>query len=163
MEPDGKWQALSSGMQIQRHDCGQNGNLIVCDMFGHRVVEVDPATGSVVRVLLDKIDGKPTRRPERPGDGREGGLYITDPQFTPETKKNQPGTQVYYLAPDGKARVVIRPASSRFPNGVEFRPTARRCMWTTAGAAARREFRLGLRRRCGRLAVEEAQFADELA
>ena len=56
MEPDGKWRVLSSGMQSNGTMAAKNGNLIVCDMFGHRVVEVDPATGRVVRVVLDKIE-----------------------------------------------------------------------------------------------------------
>jgi sugar lactone lactonase YvrE len=39
MEPNGKYRALSSGMQSNGTVAAKNGNLIVCDMFGHRVVE----------------------------------------------------------------------------------------------------------------------------
>src|SRR5688572_16508936 len=122
MEPDGKWLVLSSGMQSNGTIAAKNGNLIVCDMFGHRVVEVDPANGRVVRVLLDKIDGKPVDGPNDLVMDAKGGLYITDPQFTPEAQKSQPGKQVYYVAPDGTAKVVIGPGEYAMPNGVELSP-----------------------------------------
>jgi gluconolactonase len=99
-----------------------NGNLLVCDMFGHRVVEVDPATGRVLKVLLDRVDGKRLDGPNDMVMDARGGLYITDPQFTPDATKNQPGTQVYYRAPDGTARVVIGPGEFAMPNGVEVSP-----------------------------------------
>jgi len=85
-------------------------------------VEVDPANGRVVRVLLDKIDGKPVDGPNDLVMDAKGGLYITDPQFTPEGKKSQPGKQVYYVAPDGTAKVVIGPGEYAMPNGVELSP-----------------------------------------
>jgi len=122
MEPDGKWRTLSSGMQSNGTIAAKNGNLIVCDMFGHRVVEVEPATGRVVRVVLDKINGKPLDGPNDLVMDAKGGLYITDPQFTPESKKSQPGKQVYYVAPDGSARIVIGPGEYAMPNGVELSP-----------------------------------------
>jgi gluconolactonase len=122
MEPDGEWRVLSGGMQSNGTVAAENGNLIVCDMFGHRVVEVNPATGRVVRVLLDEIDGMPIDGPNDLVMDAKGGLYITDPQFTPETEKNQPGTGVYYVAPDGGARRVIDPGEYAMPNGVELSP-----------------------------------------
>lgn len=122
MEPDGTWRVLSSGMQSNGTVAAKNGNLVVCDMFGHRVVEVNPATGQVVRVVLDAINGKPIDGPNDLVMDAKGGLYITDPQFTPEAKKSQPGKQVYYVAPDGKARVVIGPGEYAMPNGVELSP-----------------------------------------
>jgi gluconolactonase len=122
MEPDGRYRVLARGMQSNGTIVGRNGNLIVCDMFGHRVVELNPATGRVVRVLLDKIDGKPIDGPNDLVMDAKGGLYITDPQFTPEATKSQPGKQVYYLAPDGTARVVIGPGEFAMPNGVELSP-----------------------------------------
>jgi gluconolactonase len=122
MEPDGKYRVLSSGMQSNGTLAARNGNLIVCDMFGHRVVEMDPSTGRVVRTVLDKIDGKPIDGPNDLVMDAKGGLYITDPQFTPETMKSQPGKQVYYVAPDGTAKVVIGPGEYAMPNGVELSP-----------------------------------------
>ena len=91
-------------------------------MFGHRVVEVDPASGRVVRVVLDKVAGKPIDGPNDLVMDAKGGLYVTDPQFTPDAKKSQPGKQVYYVAPDGAARVVIGPGEYAMPNGVELSP-----------------------------------------
>jgi gluconolactonase len=122
MSPDGKSRVLSAGMQSNGTLAAKNGNLIVCDMFGHRVVEVDPATGRVVRVVLDKVNGKPIDGPNDLVMDAKGGLYITDPQFTPESTKSQPGKQVYYVAPDGTARVVIGPGEYAMPNGVELSP-----------------------------------------
>jgi gluconolactonase len=122
MEPDGKWRILSTGMQSNGTLAGKNGNLLVCDMFGHRVVEVNPATGRVVRVILDTINGKPIDGPNDLVMDAKGGLYITDPQFTPEATKSQPGKQVYYVAPDGTAKIVIGPGEFAMPNGVELSP-----------------------------------------
>jgi gluconolactonase len=122
MEPDGKWRVLSSGMQSNGTLAARNGNLLVCDMFGHRVVELDPATGRVLRVVLDIVNGKPIDGPNDLVMDAKGGLYVTDPQFTPEAQKSQPGKQVYYVAPDGTAKVVIGPGEFAMPNGVELSP-----------------------------------------
>ena len=125
MQPDGMWRVLSTGMQSNGTLAAKNGNLIVCDMFGHRVVEVDPASGRLVRVVLDKVNGKPIDGPNDLVMDAKGGLYVTDPQFTPESQKSQPGKQVYYVAPDGSARVVIGPGEYAMPNGVELSPDGR--------------------------------------
>jgi gluconolactonase len=122
MEPSGKWRVLSSGMQSNGTIAAQNGNLIVCDMFGHRVVELEPSSGRVVRVLFDKINGKPIDGPNDLVMDAKGGIYVTDPQFTPEAQKSQPGKQVYYVSPDGTAKVVIGPGEYAMPNGVELSP-----------------------------------------
>jgi gluconolactonase len=122
MEPDGTWRVLSSGMQSNGTLAARNGNLLVCDMFGHRVVEVSPATGRVVRVVLDTVNGQPIDGPNDLVMDAKGGLYITDPQFTPEASKSQPGKQVYYVAPDGTSKVVIGPGEYAMPNGVELSP-----------------------------------------
>jgi gluconolactonase len=122
MEPDGQYRMLAHGMQSNGTIAARTGNLIVCDMFGHRVVELDPANGRVVRVLLDRINGHPIDGPNDLVMDAKGGLYVTDPQFTPDEKKSQPGKQVYYIAPDGSARVVIGPGEFAMPNGVEISP-----------------------------------------
>jgi gluconolactonase len=125
MEPDGTWRVLSNGMQSNGTVAARNGSLIVCDMFGHRVVEVNPATGRVTRVVLDTVNGKAIDGPNDLVMDAKGGLYITDPQFTPEVTKSQPGKQVYYVAPDGTGRVVIGPGEYAMPNGVELSPDGR--------------------------------------
>jgi len=125
MEPDGKYRVLASGMQSNGTIAARNGNLIVCDMFGHRVVEVDPANGRVLRVLLNKVDGTSIDGPNDLVMDAKGGIYVTDPQFTPDAKKSQGGKQVYYIAPDGTTRVVIGPGEYAMPNGVEISPDGR--------------------------------------
>ncbi|MFB3776663.1 MAG: SMP-30/gluconolactonase/LRE family protein [Bryobacteraceae bacterium] len=122
MEPDGKWRVLFKGMQTNGTIASMEGNLLVCDMFGHRVIEVDPASGKVLRTVLDKIDGKPIDGPNDLVMDARGGLYVTDPQFTPEAKKSQPGKQVYYVAADGTAKLVVPPGEYAMPNGVEISP-----------------------------------------
>ena len=125
MDPDGRYRELAHGMQSNGTIAARTGGLIVCDMFGHRVVELDPANGRVVRVLLDRINGRPIDGPNDLVMDARGGIYVTDPQFTPEEKKSQPGKQVYYIAPDGAARVVIGPGEFAMPNGVEISPDGR--------------------------------------
>jgi gluconolactonase len=122
LQPDGAYRDLAHGMQSNGTIAAANGHLIVCDMFGHRVVDVDPADGHVVRVLLDRINGTPIDGPNDLVMDARGGIYVTDPQFTPDEKKSQPGKQVYYIAPDGAARVVIGPGEYAMPNGVELSP-----------------------------------------
>jgi gluconolactonase len=122
MEPGGKYKALSSGMQTNGTIASRGGNLIACDMFGHRVIEVDRNSGKVLRTVLDKVDGKPIDGPNDLVMDLKGGLYVTDPQFTPEAQKSQPGKQVYYVAPDGSAKVVIPAGEYSMPNGVEISP-----------------------------------------
>lgn len=125
MDPDGRYRVLARGMQSNGTIAARTGNLIVCDMFGHRVVELDRANGRVLRVLLDTINGRPIDGPNDLVMDAKGGIYVTDPQFTPDTKKSQPGKQVYYIAPGGAARVVIGPGEYAMPNGVEISPDGR--------------------------------------
>ena len=160
MEPDGKWRVLSSGMQSNGTIAAKNGNLIVCDMFGHRVVEVDPATGRVVRVLLDKIDGKPIDGPNDLVMDAKGGLYITDPQFTPEAQEE----------PAGQAGV-LRSArwhreggdrSRRIRHAERRRTFTRRqnALCKQYVVAARRKLRVGIRRGGRRVALEQAAVCE---
>jgi gluconolactonase len=122
MDPGGQYRAVEHGMQSNGTIATRTGTLIVCDMFGHRVVELDPVNGRVIRVLLDRINGRPIDGPNDLVMDAQGGIYVTDPQFTPDEQKSQPGKQVYYIAPDGSARVVIGPGEYAMPNGVELSP-----------------------------------------
>jgi gluconolactonase len=100
----------------------KNGNLIVCDMMGHRVVEMTP-NGQVVRVLIDTYDGKPIDGPNDIITDTKGGIYFTDPQFTMEAEKFQPGRAVYYLSPDGsKLTRLVEPNEFAMPNGILLSP-----------------------------------------
>ena len=122
MSPDGQWKVLSKGMQTNGTLASRRGNLLVCDMFGHRVVEMNPRTGRVLKTVLRRIGGAAVDGPNDLVMDAKGGIYVSDPQFTPEAKKSQPGTQVYYVAPDGSSKVVIAAGEYAMPNGVEISP-----------------------------------------
>ena len=122
MDPSGEWKIFASGMQTNGTIATPNSTLMVCDMFGHRVIEMDPNTGKIVRTVLDEVNGKPIDGPNDLVMDAKGGVYVSDPQFTPEPEKSQPGKQVYYVAPDGTAKVVIEPGEYAMPNGVSLSP-----------------------------------------
>ncbi|MFZ2053362.1 MAG: SMP-30/gluconolactonase/LRE family protein [Candidatus Aminicenantales bacterium] len=122
MDADGTYRYISQGqMQANGLMPLQNGNLAVCDMFGHRVVEMT-IQGTIVRTLASSYGGKPLDGPNDIVIDVKGGLYFTDPQFTPDARKNQPGRAVYYRTPDGKVIRVIEPNVFAMPNGVLLSP-----------------------------------------
>ena len=90
-------------------------------MMGHRVVEMT-TKGKVIKVLADKYDGKPLDGPNDIITDAKGGIYFTDPQFTMDPVKNQPGRCVYYLSPEGKLTRITEPNSFAMPNGVILSP-----------------------------------------
>lgn len=122
MKPDGTFRHISHG-QMQTNGTMRlgNGNLAVCDMFGHRVIEMT-TQGKVVQTLADRYDNKPLDGPNDLVIDAKGGIYFTDPQFTPDVEKNQPGRSVYYLTPKGEVVRVIGPNEFAMPNGVLLRP-----------------------------------------
>lgn len=122
MDPDGTYRFISEGkMQTNGLYPYKNGNLLVCDMLGHRVVEMTTG-GQVVRVLADKYDGKSLDGPNDIITDAKGGIYFTDPQFTMDPVKFQPGRCVYYLSPDGKLTRIVEPNEFAMPNGVLLSP-----------------------------------------
>jgi gluconolactonase len=122
MSPDGSYRNISEGkMQTNGLYPYKNGNLIVCDMMGHRVVEMT-TNGQVVRVLADKYDGKPIDGPNDVVTDAKGGFYFTDPQFTMEAEKFQPGRAVYYVSAEGKITRVTEPNEFAMPNGILLTP-----------------------------------------
>jgi len=122
MGEDGTYRYISQGqMQANGLMPLQNGNLAVCDMFGHRVVEMT-TQGTIVRTLASSYGGKPLDGPNDLVVDAKGGLYFTDPQFTPDARKNQPGRAVFYRTPDGKVIRVIEPDVFAMPNGVLLSP-----------------------------------------
>ena len=160
MTPDGQSRVLARGMQTNGTIAAANGNLLVCDMFGHRVIEVDPASGRVVRVVLDKVDGKRIDGPNDLVMDAKGGLYVTDPQFTPDAQKSQPGKQVYYVAPDGTAKVVIGPGEFAMPNGVELSPDGKTLYVDNTWAQPGENFVWAYDVAADALAVEQAAVCD---
>ena len=115
------YRAIQQGMLTNGLVPLANGNLAVCDMFGHRLVEMTTA-GRVVRTLASHYGGRPLDGPNDVVVDARGGLYFTDPQFTPEPEKSQPGRSVYYLPPDGPLKRVIEPNAFAMPNGLVLTP-----------------------------------------
>jgi gluconolactonase len=122
MDPDGKYRNITQGkMQTNGLYPYKNGNLIVCDMMGHRVVEMT-RKGQVVRVLAEKYNGKPIDGPNDIITDSKGGFYFTDPQFTMEAEKFQPGRAVYYVSPKGEITRITEPNEFAMPNGILLSP-----------------------------------------
>ncbi|WP_194776820.1 SMP-30/gluconolactonase/LRE family protein [Pararhodonellum marinum] len=122
VDPDGSYKNITEGkMQTNGLYPYKNGNLIVCDMMGHRVVEMT-TDGKVVRVLADTYDGKPIDGPNDIITDSKGGFYFTDPQFTMEPDKFQPGRAVYYVSSQGAITRVTEPNEFAMPNGILLSP-----------------------------------------
>jgi len=121
MDPDGTYRNIVEN-KMQTNGLIANGdNLIVCDMFGHRVIEMN-TQGKIVRVLADKYEGKSLDGPNDLIMDAKGGIYFSDPQFTADAEKNQPGRTVYYLTPEGKVIRLLEPNAFAMPNGVALSP-----------------------------------------
>ncbi len=123
LKPDGSYRNISYGkMQSNGLYPYKNGNLIVCDMIGHKVLEMT-TEGKVVKVIADKYNGKSIDGPNDIITDAKGGVYFTDPQFTMEKVKFQPGRAVYYVSPDGKKVTrVTEPNEFAMPNGILLSP-----------------------------------------
>ena len=122
MDPDGTYRNITEGrMQANGLYPYKNGNLVVCDMLGHRVVEMT-TKGQVVKVIADRYDGKSLDGPNDIITDAKGGIYFTDPQFTMEPVKFQPGRCVYYLSPEGKLTRIVEPNAFAMPNGIVLSP-----------------------------------------
>ena len=122
LDPSGTYRNISQGkMQTNGLYPYQNGNLLVCDMMGHRVVEMT-TKGEVVRVLAEKFEGKPVDGPNDVVTDAKGGFYFTDPQFTMEAKKFQAGRAVYYVNPSGQIQRIVEPNEFAMPNGILLSP-----------------------------------------
>ena len=122
LDPSGSYRNITEGkMQTNGLYPYKNGNLLVCDMMGHRVVEMT-TTGRVVRVLVDSYDGKPIDGPNDIVVDSKGGFYFTDPQFTMEPEKSQPGRAVYYVSNEGQITRLLEPNAFAMPNGIVLSP-----------------------------------------
>ncbi len=122
LKPDGSYRNISEGkMQSNGLYPYKNGNLLVCDMIGHRVVEMT-TEGRVLKVIADKYDGKKIDGPNDIITDAKGGIYFTDPQFTMEAVKFQPGRAVYYISPEGKVTRITEPNEFAMPNGILVSP-----------------------------------------
>ena len=123
LKPDGSYRNISQGkMQSNGLYPYKKGNLLVCDMIGHKVIEMT-TEGKVVRLVADKYNGKSIDGPNDIITDAKGGIYFTDPQFTMEAVKFQPGRAVYYVSPDGKKVTrITEPNEFAMPNGILLSP-----------------------------------------
>lgn len=122
MEADGTYENIMEGkMQANGLYPYKNGNLLVCDMIGHRVVEMN-TSGKIVQVIADSYNGKPIDGPNDIITDTKGGIYFTDPQFTMEAEKFQPGRAVYYVSPGKEVTRIVEPNEFAMPNGILLSP-----------------------------------------
>jgi gluconolactonase len=122
LDPGGHYRNITQGkMQTNGLYPYKDGHLLVCDMMGHRVVEMN-TKGEVIKVVADKYDGKPIDGPNDIITDAKGGIYFTDPQFTLETEKFQPGRAVYYVSTDGRITRITKPNEFAMPNGILLSP-----------------------------------------
>jgi gluconolactonase len=122
LKPDGSYRNISTGKMVSNGLYPyKNGNLLVCDMIGHKVIEMT-TEGKVVRIVADKYNGKKIDGPNDIITDAKGGIYFTDPQFTMEAVKFQPGRAVYYVKPDGKVTRITEPNEFAMPNGILLSP-----------------------------------------
>ena len=122
MKADGSYKYVWEGRtQTNGLMAKGNGNLVVCDMSGHRVLEVSPS-GKIVRVLASKMnDGTRLDGPNDIVIDAKGGIYFTDPQFIFDELK-QPGKTVNYIKPNGEVIRIIEPGEFGMANGILLSP-----------------------------------------
>ena len=125
VDPDGNYRYISKRLQTNGLMPLADGNLAVCDMFGHRVIEMT-AQGKIVKTLASTYEGKSLDGPNDIVTDAKGGIYFTDPQFTPEAKKYQPGRAVYYIKPGGGLLRITPPNDFAMPNGILLSPDGKR-------------------------------------
>lgn len=117
----GKYKPIIKGMQTNGMALMPNGNIAVCNMAGHQVIEVTPE-GKIVKLLADKLsDGTRIDGPNDVVVDSKGGFYFTDPQFIFDQKK-RPGKTVNYITPAGEVIEVIHPGEFGMANGIELSP-----------------------------------------
>ncbi len=122
MDPDGSYRNITQGeMQTNGIIPDGEGNLIVADMFGHRVLRMN-TNGDVEEMMADSYNGTSLDGPNDIVMDAEGGIYFTDPQFTPDEEKNQPGRSVYYLSPEGEVARLLPHDDFAMPNGIILSP-----------------------------------------
>jgi len=125
MDTDGTYKYISTGIHTNGLMAKGNGNLVACDMAGHRIIEMSP-TGRVVKVLASKMsDGTRLDGPNDLVIDAKGGIYFTDPQFI-STSMVRSSATVNYIKPDGKEVICVieNEGNKEFamPNGILLSP-----------------------------------------
>ncbi|MFC1541639.1 SMP-30/gluconolactonase/LRE family protein [Candidatus Latescibacterota bacterium] len=126
VDENGSLRIISRNMQTNGIMPLGNGNLAVCDMFGHRLIEMN-TSGRVIRTLASQWNGVALDGPNDIVIDAKGGIYITDPQFTPGLEKTQPGKAVYYRKPNGDVILVVKHGEMGQPNGILLSPDGKTC------------------------------------
>ena len=126
MDKDGTFKIIVKNKQLNGTMPLGNGNLAVCDMFGHRIVEMIP-NGKIKRILANEYNGVRIDGPNDLVIDAKGGIYFTDPQFIPGLEKKQPGKSVFYRKPNGKVICVVEPGEFGQPNGILLSPDGKTC------------------------------------
>ncbi len=122
-----QWSA-KDGLKEYRQTEASNGNVL--DAQG-RIVSCQHAGRNLVReekdgkitVVVDQADGKKFNSPNDLAIKSDGSIWFTDPPYglPKDAKKEQPGNDVYRLAPDGKTVTTVS-KEFNMPNGIVFSP-----------------------------------------
>lgn len=120
--PDGTvsvW--VHTGGQANGLKVDAQGNLIVADYGGKRILRIHPLTRAI-EVLTDSYQGQPYLGPNDVCHDRQGNIHFSDPFGSSD---RNPIGAVYRieLAPDGSVARVVRVAEGlAFPNGLAVSP-----------------------------------------
>jgi gluconolactonase len=93
----------------------RNGNLLVCEGGGRRLVSIDPQGN--ITLLADTYNGKQFNSLNDLWIDLKGGIYFTDPRYGNRSGMEQDGEHVYYLTPDRKDIIRVIDDMVR-PNGI---------------------------------------------
>jgi gluconolactonase len=122
MNADGGFTTISQGMLTGGTAPLANDNLVVCDLSGPRVIEMN-RTGKIVRVIAEqRADGTKIEGADDLVIDRKGGIYLSGCQLTPYGDANPAGGQVYYRKPSGGLAVVVKTGEMGQPAGILMSP-----------------------------------------
>ncbi len=96
------------------------GNLIGCQMYGHKVIQIAP-DGSIARVIAENYNGSHIDGPNDIVIRRNGGMYISDPRYSPKDTWLQDTEAVYYITPDYASITRVIDDIDK-PNGIVLSP-----------------------------------------
>ncbi len=118
LDMDNRLEKINDDFQPSGTAILPNGNLAVCNLTAHSIVEMRP-DGSIARTLTDKVDGAGyTGILNDIVADADGGLYFTNMAFNDRPKCNI----LYYRSPGGKVRQVTEIGDFGIPNGCIFSP-----------------------------------------
>ncbi|HUT63763.1 MAG TPA: SMP-30/gluconolactonase/LRE family protein, partial [Anaerolineae bacterium] len=92
-----------------------NGNLAVCDVINHNVIEMT-TEGAIVGTLADSFNGSAIDYPNDCVVDAKGGIYFTAPHGG-RGEKMQPSPAVFYITLDRRMIKVIEMEENTYPNG----------------------------------------------